>query len=220
MYIVIVGGGKVGYYLAKDLLAKGHEVTIIEKEGRKCQRIADELGNIVLEGECDPGLLHAAGASRADVLIAVTGEDEVNLVVSKIAKHFFHIPRVIARVVNPKNRKIFHQLGINVTVSATDIITSLIEQEMVAQEILPLLTLKKGELAIVEIHVPSNSPALKRTVQDLPLPAESVLISIIRGDQVLLPKGETALRANDTVLALTATLKVEELKKVFSSGNQ
>lgn len=215
MYIVIVGGGKVGYYLAKDLLARGHEVTIVEKDGRKCQRIADELGSIVLEGECDPDLLQAAGASRADVLITVTGEDEVNLVVSKIAKHLFRIPRVIARVVNPKNRKIFHQLGINVTVSATDIITSLIEQEVVAQEILHLLSLKRGELEIVEIHIPSDSPALKRTVQDLPLPAESVLISIIRGDQVILPKGETTFRANDTVLALTALSKVEELKKIF-----
>lgn len=215
MYIVIVGGGKVGYYLAKDLLARGHEVTIVEKDGRKCQRIADELGSIVLEGECDPDLLQAAGASRADVLITVTGEDEVNLVVSKIAKHLFRIPRVIARVVNPKNRKIFHQLGINVTVSATDIITSLIEQEVVAQEILHLLSLKRGELEIVEIHIPSDSPALKRTIQDLPLPAESVLISIIRGDQVILPKGETTFRANDTVLALTALSKVEELKKIF-----
>lgn len=215
MYIVIVGGGKVGYYLAKDLLARGHEVTIVEKDGRKCQRIADELGSIVLEGECDPDLLQAAGASRADVLITVTGEDEVNLVVSKIAKHLFHIPRVIARVVNPKNRKVFHQLGINVTVSATDIITSLIEQEVIAQEILHLLSLKRGELEIVEIHIPSDSPALKRMVQDLPLPAESVLISIIRGDQVILPKRETTFRANDTVLALTATSKVEELKKIF-----
>ena len=215
MYIIIIGGGKVGYYLAKDLLARGHEVTIVEKDGRKCRRIADELGSVVLEGECDPDLLQAAGASRADVLIAVTGEDEVNLVISKIAKHFFRIPRVIGRVVNPKNRKIFHQLGINVTVSATDIITGLIEQEVVAQEILPLLSLKRGELEIVEIHVPSDSPALKRAVQDLPLPAESILISIIRGDQVIFPRRETTFIANDTVLALTATSKVEELKKVF-----
>ncbi|MEK6568684.1 MAG: NAD-binding protein, partial [candidate division NC10 bacterium] len=121
MYAVIVGGGKVGYYLAKDLLARGHEVTIIERDERKCRRIQDDLGSIVLEGECSTDLMEQAGASRADVFIAVTGEDETNLVLSQIAKRFFQIPRTIARVVNPKNRKTFNQLGIDLTVSATEI---------------------------------------------------------------------------------------------------
>lgn len=215
MYAVIVGGGKVGLYLAKDLLARGHEVTIIEKDEGKCQRIVDELGSIVLEGECNLDLLEQAGASRADVFITVTGEDEANLVICKIAKHFFQIPRVITRVVNPKNRKIFHQLGIDLTVSATDIITSLIEQEAIVQEILPLFPLKQGELEIVEIRVPANSPALQRTIHELPLPTESVLISILRDDQIIFPRGETTFKTSDTVLALTATSKVEDLKKVF-----
>jgi len=215
MYAVIVGGGKVGYYLAKDLLARGHEVTIIERDERKCQRIQDDLGSIVLEGECTTDLLEQAGASRADVFIAVTGEDETNLVLCQIAKRFFHIPRAIARVVNPKNRKVFNQLGIELTVSATDIITSLIEQEMATQEILPLLALRRGTLQIVELHLPADSPALEKTVQQLPLPEESILISILRGDQIIVPRGDTAFRPNDTVLALTATARADELKKVF-----
>ena len=215
MYAVIVGGGEVGYYLAKDLLARGHEVTIIERNERKCHRIQDDLGSIVLEGECSTDLMEQAGASRADVFIAVTGEDETNLVLSQIAKRFFHIPRAIARVVNPKNRKVFHQLGIDLTVSATEIITSLIEQEMATQEILPLLALGRGRLEIVEIHLPIDSPALKKTVQQLSLPEDSILISIIRGDQIIVPRGDTTFRASDTVLALTAIASAERLKTFF-----
>jgi len=215
MYAVIVGGGKVGYYLAKDLLARGHEVTIIERDERKCHRIQDDLGSIVLEGECSTDLMEQAGASRADVFIAVTGEDETNLVLSQIAKRFFQIPRAIARVVNPKNRKVFNQLGIDLTVSATEIITSLIEQEMATQEILPLVSLGRGKLEIVELHLPADSPALKKTVQRLSLPEDSILISVIRGDQVIVPRGDTTFRPNDTVIALTATTRADELKKVF-----
>ncbi len=215
MYIVITGGGKVGYYLVKDLLAKGHEITVIEKDEEKCQRLGDEFGAIVLCGECTPDLLERAGASRADVFIAVTGEDETNLVISTIAKRFFKIPRVIARVVNPKNQRVFNQLGITMTVSATDIIARLIEQEVATQEVLPLLSLQRGELEIVEVHLPSTSPTLGRPVRELALPADSVLISIIRGNQIIFPRGETTFEPNDTVLALTAASRVGELKKIF-----
>jgi trk system potassium uptake protein TrkA len=190
-------------------------VTIIERDERKCHRIQDDLGSIVLEGECSTDLMEQAGASRADVFIAVTGEDETNLVLSQIAKRFFHIPRAIARVVNPKNRKVFNQLGIDLTVSATEIITSLIEQEMATQEILPLVALGRGRLEIVEIHLPADSPALKKTVQQLSLPEDSILISIIRGDQIIVPRGDTTFRADDTVLALTAIASAEKLKTFF-----
>jgi trk system potassium uptake protein TrkA len=118
-------------------------------------------------------------------------------------------------VVNPKNRKVFNQLGIDLTVSATEIITSLIEQEMATQEILPLLALGRGRLEIVEIHLPIDSPALKKTVQQLSLPEDSILISIIRGDQIIVPRGDTTFRANDTVLALTAIASAEKLKTFF-----
>jgi trk system potassium uptake protein TrkA len=118
-------------------------------------------------------------------------------------------------VVNPKNRKVFNQLGIDLTVSATEIITSLIEQEMATQEILPLVSLGRGKLEIVELHLPADSPALKKTVQRLSLPEDSILISVIRGDQIIVPRGDTTFRPNDTVIALTATTRADELKKVF-----
>lgn len=215
MYAIIIGGGKVGYYLVQDLLAKGHEVAVIEREEVKCRRLTEEFGSIALEGDANPALLERAGAARADMLLAVTGDDEVNLVISLMAKRIFKVPRVIARVVNPRNRRVFNQLGITFTVSATDIITSLIEQEAITQEVIPLLSLQRGELEIVEMHLPTTSPVLKRPLRDLALPPDSVLISIIRGDRIIVPKGDTTFQANDTVLALTVTARVEELRQVF-----
>ncbi len=215
MYAIIVGGGKVGFYLVQDLLAKGHEVAVIERDEAKCRRLAEAFGSIALEGDANAALLERAGAARADILLAVTGDDEVNLVVSLLARRFFKVPRVIARVVNPRNRRVFNQLGINFTVSATDILASLIEQEAITQEVIPLLSLQRGELEIVELHVPANSPVLKQPLRDLLLPPDSVLISIMRGDRIIVPKGDTTFQANDTVLALTVTARVEELRRVF-----
>jgi len=215
MYAIIIGGGKVGYYLTQDLLAKGHEVAVIERDEARCRRLAEQFGSVVLEGNADPALLEQAGATRADLLLAVTGDDEVNLVISLVGKRFFKVPRVIARVVNPRNRSVFNKLGITFTVSATDIITSLIEQEAITQEVLPLLSLQRGELEIVEMHLPAASPALKLPLRELVLPPDSVLISIIRGERIIVPRGDTIFQANDTVLALTVTARVEELRKVF-----
>ncbi len=215
MYVVIVGGGGVGYYLTKELLSLGHEVTIIERNEDRYKMLNQELGEVVILGDCASTVLEEAGAGRADVLIAVTGEDETNLVACLVAKRFFHIPRVIARVANPKNRDTFTKLGIDLTVSSTDIICKLIEQEAITQEVLPLISLKKGELEIAEIYIPPNSPSLGRPIRDLDLPADCVLVSIIRGEQIIFPRGDTTFLPNDTVLALTATKRVEELKKVF-----
>jgi trk system potassium uptake protein TrkA len=215
MYAIIVGGGKVGYYLVQDLLAKGHEVAVIERDEAKCRRLAEAFGSIALEGDANAALLERAGAGRADIVLAVTGDDEVNLVVSLLARRFFKVPRVIARVVNPRNRRVFNRLGINFTVSATDILASLIEQEAITQEVIPLLSLQRGELEIVEMHVPANSSVLRQPLRDLLLPPDSVLISIIRGDRIIVPKGDTTFQANDTVLALTVTTRVEELRRVF-----
>lgn len=215
MYIIVVGGGRAGYYLTKTLLQEGHEVTLIERDPQKCKRFTEEFGAIAVHAECDPEVLERAGAKRADVLIAVTGTDESNLVVALTAKKLLAIPRVIARVFQPKNQEVFHRLGVELTVSGTDLICKLIEQEMMTQEILPLVALKKGELEIVEIHVPSDSPALGRAVRDLPLPSRSGLVCLIRGEETVFPRGDTSFLPHDLVLALTSTKHVAELKKIF-----
>jgi len=213
--VVIVGGGTVGYHLTKALLARGHEVTVIEPNEDRCRLFTEEYGEVVVRGECDVALLRRAGTERANVLIAVADQDETNLIACLVARRLLKVPRVIARVVDPRNRTTFEKLGIDLTVSSTGIICNLIEQGAITTEILPLLALGKGDLEIVELVLPPDSPALSVSLKDLPLPADSVLISIIRGDQIVFPRGSTTFLPNDTILALTSTKGVEQLKGVF-----
>lgn len=215
MNIVIVGGGTVGYHLTKALIARGHEVTVIEPNEDRCRLFTEECGEVVVRGECDVALLRKAGTERANVLIAVADQDETNLVACLIARRLLKVPRVIARVVDPRNRTTFDKLGIDLTVSSTGIICNLIEQGAITTEIIPLLALGKGDLEIVELVLPPDSPALSVPLKDLPLPGDSVLISIIRGDQIVFPRGSTTFHPNDTILALTSTKGVEQLKRVF-----
>lgn len=215
MYIIIVGGGRTGYYLTKTLLGQGHEIALIERDETRCERFREEFGDIVVQGECDPELLEGAGARRADVLIAVTGTDETNLVVALTAKELLLIPRVIAKVFDPKNQEVFNRLGVELIVSSTDIICHLIEQEAIVKEVVPLLSLKKGELELAEIHVEPDSPVIGMRVGDLNLPPASGLVSLIRGEDIIFPRGETTFLPYDIVLALTSIKDVESLKKVF-----
>src|SRR3989337_250941 len=159
MYVIVVGGGKVGYYLAKELVEEGtHEVLVIEKDGAKCGRIAEELGDIVLRGDgCEAATMEIAGFGRADMVIAVTGDDEDNLVSCQVAKVKFSVPRTIARINNPKNEEIFRRLGIDTTVSATAAILAQIEQELPTHPLMRLLTFKGGGLEIVGAKVAENS---------------------------------------------------------------
>ncbi|MCI0484191.1 MAG: TrkA family potassium uptake protein [candidate division NC10 bacterium] len=215
MNVVIVGGGTVGYHLTKALLARGHEVTVIEPNEDRCRLFTEEYGEVVVRGECDVALLRRAGTERANVLIAVADQDETNLIACLLARRLLKVPRVIARVIDPRSRTTFEKLGIDLTVSSTGIICNLIEQGAITTEILPLLALGKGDLEIVELVLPPDSPALSVSLKDLPLPADSVLISIIRGDQIVFPRGSTTFLPNDTILALTSTKGVEQLKRVF-----
>lgn len=215
MYVIIVGGETVGYHLTKTLLARGHEVTVIEPDEERYKLFTEEFGEVAVQGECDAALLREAGAERANVLIAVTDHDETNLVACLLAKRLLKVPRAVARIIDPRNRSTFEKLGVELTVSSTDIICNLIEQEAITTGVIPLLALGKGDLEIVELILPPDSPALSVPLKDLPLPGDSVLISLIRGDQILFPRGSTTFHPNDRILALTSTKRVEELKRVF-----
>jgi trk system potassium uptake protein len=204
MYIVIVGAGKVGYFLARRLLLNKHTVTIVEKDKQVCEHAARELEALIIHGDgCDPRALEEAGITRADVLAAVTGEDEDNLIICQLAKERFHIHRTVGRVNNPDNEHTFAELGIDVPVDSTKIIAKIIEEEASFSDFVNLMSFKRGKLAIVRVDLPADSPLINKELKDIVLPADSVLVSILRGEEVIVPKGNTIFKAGDDVIALT-----------------
>src|ERR671922_1757783 len=171
MFVIVVGGGKVGYYLTKELIDSGHEVVLMEKDRHRADQIADEVGSIVIAHDgCEGKYLKEAGANRADIVAAVTGDDEDNLVVCQMAKHHFDVPRTIARVNNPKNEELFRHLGVDEIISPTRMALASIEQDIPVHELLHLAQLKGGELDLVEAQIAEDSPAVGRRATDIPLP--------------------------------------------------
>ncbi|MGC8783225.1 MAG: potassium channel family protein [Armatimonadota bacterium] len=221
MYIIIVGAGNVGYYLAKTLLNAGHEVLLIERDKRRCDLLRDEFGESVMRGRGDEiRTMREAGADRADIVVACTGDDEDNLIISQIAKWYFNVPRTVARINDPRNESIFQQLGIDATVSSTNVIYHLIEQEIEAGEVIPLAALKRGNIEIVDIELSTRSPVVGKRVQDLPLPPDALIVCIIRQENAMLPHGDTMLEANDSVIALVSAQSERQLRKVFAEEQE
>lgn len=217
MYVIIVGGGNVGYYLAKQLSAARHEVLLMERDRARCRTIAEELGEIIMQGDgCEVALQTEAGFGRADVVVAVTGSDDDNLVVCQMAKMEHNVPRTISRVNDPRNEKLFHQLGIDATVSSTKIIYNLIEQEVGGGEVIPLAALNRGNIEIVEVEISARSPVLDKAVSALQLPAEALIISVIRDGHAILPGPDTRIRLGDSVIALVNADLEPELREVFA----
>lgn len=213
MYIVIVGGGKVGYHLAKELVESSHEVLVIERNAGKVTGITDSLGEIAVRGDgCEVAMQDRAGVSRADLLLAVTGEDEDNLVACQVAKHLFKVPKTIARLNNPKNEVIFHELGIDFTVSATSAIMSHIEQELPMHPLIPLLTLRHG-FEIVEIRIPNEAAVAGHALKDVLLPHQALVWGIVDGEgNPKAPTPDTILHAGDEVVAVTLKESEEALR--------
>lgn len=220
MYIIVVGGGRLGYYLTKALINEEHEVLIIEKDAAISQTINNELGSVCLRGDgCEAMTLTQAGTSRADMLIAVTGEDEDNLVACQVAKHKFQVPRTIARVRNPNNEGLFRQLGVDVAVSSTSIILEHIKHEVPSSPLMHLLTIQEKGLEIVEVTIPPESTAIGKQVKELSLPPESILALIIRKERKpTVPTNSTALQEGDQIIAVTRPESVEELKSALTGS--
>ena len=203
MYIIIGGGGDVGYYLSKSLLSQGHEVLLLEKGRSRYQSLFEELGQSVVLGDaCEARIMEEVGVNRADVVIAVTGEDDDNLVICQMAKKRFKVARTIARLNNPKNELLFQKLGIDITVSPTKSILSLIEAELPGSTFVTLMTLKRAGLGIIEVRVPADSPIVGKTLSAIKLPRSGNIALIIRGDEFIVPTAETQIFAKDEVYAL------------------
>ncbi len=218
MYIIIIGGGRLGYYLLKALLKEGHEVLVLEKDARVCKTITDELGSVCFRGDgCEAATLAEVGTGRADMFIAVTGDDEDNLVACQVAKHKHNVPRTIARLRNPKNANLFKKLGVDVTVSATDIIMEAIEREVPTHPVTQLLTLEEKGLVLVDVKIRPNSSTVGKTIKDLNLPKDSKLAIIIPAEgSAHVPQSHTILQAGDQVIAVTPPDTTEALRAALS----
>jgi len=214
MYIIIIGGGKVGYYLGRALLDEGHEILVVEKDSDRNEFICGELGSVCIRGDgCEVATLTEVGTGRADMFIAVTGDDEDNLVACQVAKHKFNVPRTIARISNPKNETIFKKLGIDVTVSSTNIILENIEEEVPTHPLTHLLNIRDKGLEIVEVKIPPDSTTIGKPVKELSLPPESILSLIIRKQRKpIVPTADTILQAEDQIIAATTPESEEALR--------
>jgi trk system potassium uptake protein TrkA len=214
MNVIIVGGGNVGYYLAEKL-SENHYVVLIEKEQKLSEKIASKINCLVINGDgCDPEVLKNAGIKKADCLAAVTGSDEDNLVICQIAKEIFNVKRVVARVNNPKNEKTFYQLGVDVAVSGTSLIAKIIEEEVNWEDFTTLFTFKKGRLSILRIDLPENAPIINKKLNEIQLPEDSVIVAVMRGDDLFIPRTDFVFKEEDEIIAIT---KVENEASLISS---
>ncbi len=216
MYIIIVGAGKVGWNLARELLEKGGEVTLIENNRERYLTVEQELEHHIQYGDASElWVLERAGISRADMVIAVTGDDEDNILICQVAKEKYLVDRIIARVNNPRNRDHFELLGITPLVSATDLILRLIEHEVPEYGLVHLLDLPEQRLEIIELLLAEDSRAAGQRVGDLQMPEGTLLISVLREGTGFVPNSETVLEAGDEILAVLDPTVEEDLTARF-----
>jgi trk system potassium uptake protein len=216
MYIIVVGAGKVGWNLARELLDKGNEVTLIENDRNRYLTVEQELEHSVQYGDASElWVLERAGISRADMVIAVTGDDEDNMLICQVARDKYLVDRIIARVNNPRNREHFELLGIRPLVSATDLILRLIEHEVPEYGLVHLLDLPEQRLEIIEMLLPDDSKAAGQRVGDLEMPEGSLLISVLREGTGFVPSADTVLESGDEILAVLDPTVEEDLTSYF-----
>jgi trk system potassium uptake protein len=216
LYIVVVGAGQVGYYLTKTLLTEGHEVTLVDWNFEKVKRLEMELGGAVIyaSGSSIDGL-EKAGCRRADVIVAVTGDDEDNLVVCQIGKRYFKVPKAIARINNPKNEKVFKKLGVGTIVSGTISIAEEIENYVERNRIKTLLSFSRDEMVLLETEIDEDSPVVNKKIKEISLPDECIVALIIRGKQAIFGRGDTKLQVKDLIIALATRKEQENVKRIL-----
>jgi len=213
MYVLVVGGGKVGANVARALLRMGHEIGIVESEPGRFAVLEGEFEHMARYGDgTEIFVLEAAGVARADACIAATGDDEDNIIICQVAKEKFGVASVIARVNDPRNQQHFDLLGIGPTVCSTTSILSLIEHEVPEHSLVRLLSLRRENLEIVEVALSEDSPAAWKSIGELSLPRGSLLVSILRERSALVPDGKTVLQAGDQILAIVEPAQAQELE--------
>ena len=214
MKAIIVGGGKVGYYLVKTLKDNRINITLIEKDPKVAQRISEELDIDVVCGDgSDLEVLSECGIQDVELIAAVTGSDEQNLVVCQIAKTSFHVAKTIARINNPKNIEMFKLLGVDKTVCSTEVIADLIEYEVDNDAVRVVQTFEMGSMVLVEVLMQPKSHWLDQAIKDISIPLDCVIVSIVRDGKVIYPRGDTVLLLKDEVLVVTDKESMQTLRK-------
>ncbi len=220
LYVIVCGAGKVGWNLARELIEKDHEVTVIDNDRRRYLTVEQELEHAVQYGDAtELWVLERAGIQRADLVVAVTGDDEDNLLICQVAKEKYLCERIIARVNNPRNLETFKLLGIQPAVSATDLILRLIEHEVPAYGLVHLLDLPEERLEIIELVVSERAPAAGRQVQQLDMPEGALVISVLRDGGGFVPKPDTVIEAGDEVLVVLDPGLEDDITTQFVSSN-
>lgn len=214
MYVVIVGGGKVGYYLAKALVYESHEVLVLEQESNRARIINEELGAVTISGSgTDIDALEEAGVARADVVVAATGDDEINLIACQIAKARFKVPRTIARINNPKNEAIFKKLGVDATVSTTDAILTRIQEELPTEAVVHLTSLRGVGAEVIELKVMPDAPSVRKSLKELRLPEDAIVAMVIRKGEGTVPSETTRVEADDELVVVTSLRSEEQVRQ-------
>ena len=215
MYVVIVGGGRVGTDLAQLLLPEGHDVVLLEKDEELAESLSKQFDALVIEGDgTDLEFLKDAGLNKADALVAVTGDDKVNLIAAQLAEKMFKVPTVIARVNDPKNEGVFSNLGVENTVSTTRASAMQIKNSL--GDTKTILTVGGKEAQLMDIKVKQESPIAHKEIKNAGLPKGCIIVSIMRGDKTLIPEGNTILRPGDNVTLLSRLNTVDQVKKMFA----
>lgn len=218
MNVIVVGGGKIGVHLAELLLAKAHYVRVIEVRREKIDWLKHDLPNeVIVQGSgTDPDVLETASIQKADVVVAVTGSDETNLVVASLAHFEFKVTRIIARINNPKNAWLFTlDMGVDVGLNQTDLMAHLIAEEMSFGDMMTLLKVYNGKYSLVEEKIHAESSAIGKTIRDLKLPSECVLVAIIRNGQLIIPTQDTDILTGDEMLAVVRTSQLAALQEIL-----
>ncbi len=217
MKVAIAGAGNVGTFIAADLMQNGHDVVLIEENHDLVNRIRATLNvTWVVADACEVSELHQAGLAECDVVVAATGEDQVNLVISLLAKQEFAVPKVVARVNNPRNYWLFNEnWGVDVAVSTPHQLTALVEEAVSVGSLVRLLQFEKGDARLVEVTLAEGSPADGRPISELGLPRDANVVAVVRGSHVIPPRGDTVITVGDEVLVLVTPDSEEEVKTLF-----
>ncbi|HUF85271.1 MAG TPA: TrkA family potassium uptake protein [Acidimicrobiia bacterium] len=220
MRVAIAGAGNVGLFIANDLRGAGHEIQLIEQDPAVVERaVADEGVEWVVADGCEVSSLREAGLERCDVVVAATGDDEDNLVISLLAKQEFAVPRVIARVNHPKNEWMFNEnWGVDLSVSTPHLITALVEEAVTVGRLVRILQFEGGQARLVEATLAEDSPVVDKSLKEVDVPRDATVVAVVRDEHVVMPRGDTVFEAGDEVLAMVTPESEEEVRRILTGG--